>query len=86
MFTPQAVASKVLNNPDASHYAFANYLGSGLYRTSGQNAAVANVPLKFTLDEADDHLVKLRLPISLGFFDYSFDDLPVGSYLKESAP
>ena len=64
--------------PDASHYAFANYLGSGIYRTSGQSAAVVNVPLAFTLDEADDHLVKLRLPVSLGFFDYTFNDLPGG--------
>ena len=67
-----------ITTPDASHYAFANYLGSGIYRTSGQSAAVVNVPLVFTLDEADDHLVKLRLPISLGFFDYSFNDLPGG--------
>lgn len=67
-----------ISSPDASHYAFANYLGSGIYRTSSQSAAVVNIPLKFTLDEDKDHQVKLRLPVSIGFFDYSFEDLPGG--------
>ncbi|WP_394130970.1 hypothetical protein [Shewanella maritima] len=71
------------DSPDASHYAFANYMGTGLYRTSGQNASVLNVPFSFLLDEADDHNLYLRMPLSLGFFNYSFDDLPSGE-LPES--
>ncbi|MCT8986947.1 hypothetical protein [Shewanella phaeophyticola] len=78
-----AVADELISSePDASHYAFANYLGSGIYRTSGQSAAVVNVPLGFDLDESDEHRLKLRLTASFGFFDYSFNDLPGGSFPK----
>ncbi|MGZ9898653.1 hypothetical protein [Shewanella gaetbuli] len=66
--------------PDASHYAFANYLGSGIYRTAGQSAAVLNIPLSFLIDEDDNHQVKLRLPVSFGFLNYSFEDLPSGEF------
>ncbi len=66
------------NNPDVNHYAFANYIGSGIYRASGQNAAVVNIPFAFDIEESEDHVLTLRLPISLGFFDYSFSDLPEG--------
>ncbi|MGI2174996.1 hypothetical protein ACRN92_12630 [Shewanella ulleungensis] len=77
-----AVAEEITSEPDASHYAFANYLGSGIYRTSGQSAAVVNIPLGFELEDSDEHLLKLRLTASLGFFDYSFNDLPGGSFPK----
>ncbi|WP_351010426.1 hypothetical protein [Shewanella sp. S1-58-MNA-CIBAN-0166] len=70
---------ELITEPDASHYAFANYLGSGVYRTSGQSAAVANIPMGFVLDSTDDYLLKLRFTASFGFFDYSFNDLPQGS-------
>ncbi|WP_282109778.1 hypothetical protein [Shewanella algicola] len=82
MTTHYAVAEEITSEPDASHYAFANYLGSGIYRTSGQSAAVVNIPLGFDLEESDEHLLKLRLTASLGFFDYSFNDLPGGSFPK----
>ncbi|WP_394495732.1 hypothetical protein [Shewanella sp. ENK2] len=55
------------NNPDVNHYAFANYIGSGIYRASGQNAAVVNIPFAFDIEESEDHVLTLRLPISLGF-------------------
>ncbi|GGP47040.1 outer membrane protein [Shewanella algicola] len=82
MTTYYAFAEEITSEPDASHYAFANYLGSGIYRTSGQSAAVVNIPLGFDLEESDEHLLKLRLTASLGFFDYSFNDLPGGSFPK----
>ncbi len=78
-----AVANEINSEPDASHYAFANYLGSGIYRTAGQSAAVVNVPLGFDLEQSDKHLLRLRLAASFGFFDYYFNDLPGGS-LPES--
>ncbi|GGI96645.1 outer membrane protein [Shewanella hanedai] len=65
---------------DFSHYAFANYLGSGLYRTSGQNATVVNLPLSFNLQQSDTDSLTLRTPISLGFFNFKWDDLPGGDF------
>lgn len=63
---------------DTSHYAFANYLGSGVYRTSEQSAAVLNIPLQFELVKFPDSELYLRLPVSVGFFNYNFTDLPNG--------
>jgi hypothetical protein len=63
---------------DASHYAFANYLGSGVYRTSEQSAAVLNIPLSFSVAKFTDSELFLRMPVSLGFFNYQFTDLPNG--------
>ncbi|WP_350433044.1 hypothetical protein ABIS04_07280 [Shewanella sp. H8] len=80
--THSAFADELTSEPDASHYAFASYLGSGIYRTSGQSAAVVNVPLGFELEKSADHLLKLRFTTSFGFFDYSFNDLPGGSLPK----
>ncbi|WP_254693707.1 hypothetical protein [Shewanella sp. MEBiC00475] len=80
--THSAFADELTSEPDASHYAFASYLGSGIYRTSGQSAAVINVPLGFELEKSADHLLKLRFTASFGFFDYSFNDLPGGSLPK----
>jgi len=77
---PPEIPPETISDPDASHYAFANYLGSGVYRTSGQTAAVANIPMGFELDSSDDYLLKLRFTASLGFFNYSFNDLPQGSF------
>ena len=33
--THSVFAEELISEPDASHYAFANYLDSGIYRTSG---------------------------------------------------
>jgi hypothetical protein len=77
---PPVILPALVTEPDASHYAFANYLGSGVYRTSGQSAAVANIPMGFELGSSDDYVLKLRFTASLGFFDYSFNDLPQGSF------
>ncbi|MGS0675182.1 hypothetical protein [Shewanella sp. 0m-4] len=63
---------------DYSHYAFANYLGSGLYRTSGQNATVANIPISFDLQRSETESLVLRTPVSMGFFNFTWSDLPDG--------
>ncbi|BDM65453.1 outer membrane protein [Shewanella sp. NFH-SH190041] len=62
--------------PKAVNYAFANYLESGIYRSSEHTAAVASIPLSFNLKKGDDYSVALRLPVSLGFFNYSWEQLP----------
>lgn len=60
--------------PDNSHYAFGSYLGSGIYRASEQDATVISLPLDFTLEQSEDSEFLLRLPISVGFFNYSLED------------
>ncbi|WOT04042.1 hypothetical protein [Shewanella youngdeokensis] len=63
---------------DYHHYAFANYLGSGVYRTEGQNATVVNIPLSFDLHRTETESVVLHTPLSLGFVDFTWRDIPDG--------
>ena len=61
---------------ESANYAFANYLGSGIYRTSEQDATVINMPFSYQM-EADDGIdFKIRLPVSVGFFDFEVNDIP----------
>lgn len=58
------------------HYAYANYLGSGIYRTTGQHASLLNMPFSYELGTNDKFSYEVRLPVSFGFFDFSIADLP----------
>jgi len=58
------------------HYAYANYLGSGIYRTTGQNASLISMPFSYELGQKDKTTYGLRLPVSVGFFDFELADLP----------
>jgi hypothetical protein len=58
------------------HFAYANYLGSGIYRTTGQNASLISMPFSYELGKEGKTTYGLRLPISVGFFDFELADLP----------
>lgn len=58
------------------HYAYSNYLGSGIYHTTGQDVTLINLPFSLTLGESGDTTYSLRLPVSFGFFDFNFEDIP----------
>ena len=62
---------------DPANYAFANYFGSGFYQASGRNVVVLNIPLRFDAGESDGVIMRWRLPVSIGFFDFTFDDIDV---------
>ena len=57
------------------HYAYANYLGSGIYRTTGQNASLISIPFSYDFDGVGKTTYGLRLPVSVGFFDFDLPDL-----------
>jgi len=61
---------------DLVHYAYANYLGSGVYRTTGQNASLISLPFSYDLGKKEKTSYSLRLPVSVGFFDFEIADLP----------
>ncbi|MBT1443146.1 hypothetical protein KJI95_01200 [Shewanella sp. JM162201] len=75
---PLAVAAA--EPPEVNHYAFANYLGSGIYSSAGDTAAVANVPLSFDIEATNNGMLMLRVPLSVGFFNYRWQDLPDGEF------
>ncbi len=58
------------------HYAYSNYLGSGIYRTTGQNASLISMPFSYELGQKGKTSYSLRLPVSVGFFDFELADLP----------
>ncbi|MBL4822076.1 MAG: hypothetical protein JKX90_00945 [Colwellia sp.] len=58
------------------HYAYSNYLGSGVYHTTGQDVTLINLPFSLALGKEGAITYGLRLPVSLGFFDFSFEDIP----------
>ena len=50
------------------HYAYANYLGSGVYRTSNQDASLLSMPFSFEVGTNGQTSYGVRLPVSVGFF------------------
>jgi hypothetical protein len=70
------VNSVSANDIEPVHYAYANYLGSGIYRTTGQNASLVSMPFSYDLGHSNKISYQLRLPVSVGFFDFDFVDLP----------
>ncbi len=75
-----ATGSRAVDNTEneSANFAFANYLGSGIYRTQGQDATVINLPFSYTLGNREGPEFRLRLPVSVGFFDFDVADVPEG--------
>lgn len=57
------------------HYAFSNYFGSGIYSGSGQELMVVNLPFSYEPEQNGKFKYRFRLPVSLGFYDYGFDEI-----------
>lgn len=70
------VSPSQANDIEPVHYAYSNYLGSGLYHTTGQDVTLINLPFSLMLGTEKATTYSLRLPVSLGFFDFDFKDLP----------
>jgi len=58
------------------HYAYSNYLGSGIYQTTGQDVTLISLPFSVELGQEGKTTYSLRLPVSVGFFDFDFEDIP----------
>lgn len=54
------------------NYAFAHYLGTGIYGTSGQAVQVYQVPLSYTVREVGEKAwgVRVLFPVTAGFYDF----------------
>jgi len=61
---------------DPVHYAYSNYLGSGIYHTTGQNVTLISMPFSYELGMQNKTTFMLRLPVSFGFVNFDFKDLP----------
>jgi len=56
-----------------TNYAFASYLGTGFYTTSGQNVFVLQLPFNYQIIEKTDTTAgwRLNLPVTIGFINFS---------------
>ena len=59
------------------NYAFANYLGTGVYTAADRAVQVYHLPFRYTLRNSDPQRagVRLRLPVTLGFIDFEALDI-----------
>lgn len=56
-----------------TNFAFASYLGTGFYTSSGQDVFVLQLPLDYTIKQKTDtdSGILLKLPITIGFINFS---------------
>lgn len=62
-----------LQQKEPANYAFAAYMGSGLYSASDQSLFVLNIPT--TWDIPDHPSLRFRLTFSAGFFNYGAEEI-----------
>lgn len=63
---------------EPANYAFANYIGSGVYKSSDREVTVLNIPIRYTPEQQSSWPLTLRLPLSVGFYDFDFDEVSGG--------
>ena len=64
-------------------FAFASQAGSGIYSIEGRVVQIYRIPVSFTVRPLQDERVwgaKVRLPLTLGFYDYDTQDLIQGDF------
>jgi hypothetical protein len=79
--TEKAYAINETSTAGVTNFAFASYLGTGFYTTSGQNVFVLQLPFEYTINKKNDTEAGwlLNLPITIGFINFDdadFDNLP----------
>lgn len=64
---------------EASHlnYAFAVYLGSGIYNVDGRTIQIYRIPISYTIRRIEDRAwgMRVRVPLTFGFFDFKPSDV-----------
>lgn len=68
--SPEDLAASQLN------YAYANYLGTGIYSAADRSVKVLHLPFRYTLRETtpDKGGLRLRLPVTVGVIDIDYFD------------
>jgi len=65
-------------NLNELNYGFASYLGTGIYSVSDRDVQIYQIPFSYTFDHSEDNKwqLKLRAPVTLGFYDFTYSDIP----------
>jgi len=77
-------ATKAISEDDKEelvNYAFATWIGSGVYRAGDRKMAIVRVPLRYTLRTPEEAKpgIKLLLPVTLGYYDFKNSDVNFGT-------
>lgn len=62
-----------LPDKEPANYAFAAYMGNGLYSATDSSLFVLNIPATFQWRDRED--IRIRFSTSAGFFDYNRDNI-----------
>ena len=67
----------VQEREELANWYYAATFGTGVYTAGDRTVAVLQLPLSYTLREPEEDRWGLRitLPVSVGFYDYQFDDI-----------
>lgn len=70
-------ASDIDNLENAINYAYANYLGTGIYSADDRSVQVYNLPFSYSIskDKKDDPFLYLRLPVTVGFLEFTAEEI-----------
>ncbi len=70
---------------DLINYAYAYAFGNGNYAVAGRSAQVFKLPFAVRLLSMEDHPVglRLKLPLTFGFFEFGIDDLFQGGFADQ---
>ena len=70
----------VQNQQDLINWYYAATFGTGVYSAGDRKVAVVQLPISRTLVPVgeDRYGLMLKIPVTFGFYDYSFDDVFVG--------
>ncbi len=73
----QAQPRFVQEQKELVNWYYAATFGTGVYTTGDRTVAVLQLPLSFTLRESEEDRwgLRIKLPVSVGFYDYRFDDI-----------
>ena len=73
------------NDADLINYAYAYAFGNGNYAVAGRSAQVFKLPFAVRLISIEDHPVglRLKLPVTFGFFEFGIDDLFQGGFADQ---
>lgn len=69
--------SEVRDEESLVDWAYASFLGTGIYKTSGRGVQVFNLPLAYTVRKSQGHPwgLKVTFPVAFSFVDFQLNDL-----------
>jgi hypothetical protein len=74
----EALAQAEEEDPSSRlNYAFAVYLGSGIYNVDGRTIQIYRIPVSYTIRQIEDRAwgLRIRAPLTFGFYDFKPSDV-----------